>query len=89
MTEPHIFEIDRIVLRGLNVAPHRAERIRALVEMELERQMDGGFLDGLAGGERSRLEAGRLRLGDAQSDRQLAAGVAESIVRALRVYGGR
>lgn len=89
MTEQNAVEIDRIVLRGLDVAPHRAERIRALVEMELQRWLEGGFLDGLARGERYRLEAGRLRLGDAPSEGQLAAGVAESIMQALRVYGGR
>jgi hypothetical protein len=88
MTEPHIIEIDRIVLRGLDLPPHRAERIRALVEVELERRLDGGFLDGLAGGERSRLEAGRLRLVETQSEGQLAARVAGKIVQALK-NGGR
>lgn len=83
MTESHIIEIDKIVIRGLDLPPHRAERIRALLEAELKRQLEGGLLDGLAGGERPRIEAGRMRLGEMQSDSSLATLVAGRIVQAL------
>jgi hypothetical protein len=82
MTKAHIVEIDRLVLRGLDITPERAEQIRALLEMEMGRQLEGGLAEDLAGGER--LDATPVRLGESQSDGQLAAGVAKSIVQALR-----
>jgi hypothetical protein len=88
VTVSHTLDIDRIVLRGQNVTPDRVDRIRALLEMELQRQLEGGLFDDLDGGEMSRIEVPPMHLADLpQSDGRLVSEVAESIASALRNRG--
>jgi hypothetical protein len=81
----HSVEIDRIVLTDLDVTPDRAERIRALVEVELQRLLEqGGWPDGLAAGEVDHLEAPALHLAEPHNDSRLANGLAQSIAQTVR-----
>ena len=92
MTEQNIVEIDRIVLRGLDVAPHRAERIRALVEVELELQlMKGNIINGLEESDLSNIKAPHVRLAEPQRAGCLARQLARSITQVpkKRTRGGR
>lgn len=83
-----VLTIDRIVLSDLGVAPERAERIRALVEVELQRLLERkGWPDGLAGGEVRHLDAPEVRLAKPHSDSHLAGNLAQSIARALQGAG--
>lgn len=86
MSEPvRSVEIERIRLTGLRVAPERAERVRARVEAELQRLLErGGWLEGLVGGEVSRLDAPTLHVGEPHSDGDLASGLARSVFQTLR-----
>jgi hypothetical protein len=78
-------EINRITLTGLQVTPERAERIRAMVALELQRLLERGRLpEDLASGEVSHLNAPTMHVGRPHSDGQLADGLARSIVRSLR-----
>ena len=82
-------EIDRIVLTGLDVTPDRAERIRALMGVELQRILEsGGRLEGLAGGEVRRLDAPAVHVADLRSDGRIASGLARSIAQAVRGVKG-
>jgi hypothetical protein len=86
MSEPvHTVEIDRIGLTGLEVTPERAGRIRAMVEAELQRLLtQEGWLEGLVGGEVSRLDAPTRQVDRPHSDAHLANGLARSIAQTLR-----
>jgi hypothetical protein len=85
MTEQNTVEIDRIVLRGLDVAPHRAEYIRALVEMELQHQlMKSNMINGLEERDVSHMEAQPVRLVQPQHEGCLSKQVAQSIMQALK-----
>ena len=85
MSEPvHTVEIDRIRLTGLEVMPEHAERIRAMVEGELQRLLErGSWPEGMVGGEVTRLEAPTMHMDRPHSESHLASGVARSIVRTL------
>jgi hypothetical protein len=79
-------EIDRIVLRGMEMTPGRAEGLRIMVESELSRILiDEGMAEGLAGGETTRLQAEPVEW--TGSDHLLARGLAESIAGGLRETG--
>ena len=81
-------DIDRIRLTGLEVTPERAERIRAMVEVELQRLLKRQrWPDDLAGGEASRLDAPPMHLDVLHSDSHLANNLARSIVQTLRSAG--
>ncbi len=86
MSDPiRTVEIDRIRLTGLEVTPERAERIRGLVEVELQRQLGRErWPEGLAGGEVSRLDAPTMDVDRLHSDGHLASGLARSIAQTLR-----
>jgi hypothetical protein len=81
----HTIEIDRIILTDLGVTPQRAERIRALVEAELQRLLaQEGWPEGLAGGEVDHLDAPTMHLAQPHSDVRLASGLAQSIAQTVR-----
>ena len=81
----HTIEIDRIVLTDLGVTPERAERLPALVEVELQRLLaQDGWPDGLASGEVNHLEAPPMHLAQPQTDSRLANGLAQSIAQTVR-----
>jgi hypothetical protein len=81
----HSVEIERIRLTGLDVTPERAERVRGLVEVELQRLLERQtWHEGLASGEVSRLDAATMDVGGSHSDSHLANGLAQSIFRTLR-----
>jgi len=87
MSDPvHSVEIDRIRLTGLEVTPERAERVRAMVEAELQRLLtQDGWPEGSAGGEEvSRLDAPTMHVDRPHSDDHLANGLAWSIAQTLR-----
>lgn len=85
MTEQNTVEIDRIVLRGLDIAPHCAERISELVEMELQHQlMMSNMINGLEESDLSHMEAQPVRLIQPQRDGCLSKQVARSITQALK-----
>jgi len=81
----HSVEIDRIRLTGLKITPERAERVRGLVEAELQRLLErGGWPESLASGEVSRLSAPTWHVDIPHSDSHLANGLAQSIAQTLR-----
>ena len=86
MSDPaHTVEIDRIVLTDLDVTPDRAERIRALVEAELQHLLaQDGWPDDLAGGEVHHLDAPTMHVAEPHSDSRLASGLAQSIAQTVR-----
>jgi hypothetical protein len=76
-------EIDRIVLEGLDLSPGEAERLRGAIEAALGRTLAGEEgLQGPAGGDIARLDAGVIRLDGSNS--ALADGAARRIAGALR-----
>ena len=89
MSDPvHSVEIDRIRLTGLEVTPERAERVRAMVEAELQRLLtQDGWPEGSAGGEVSRLDAPMMHVGTPHNDTHLASCLAHSIARILQGAG--
>jgi hypothetical protein len=89
MSDPvHSMEIDRIRLIGLEVPPERAERVRAMVEMELQRLLERGrWSEGLAGGEVSHLDAPTMHVDSLHSDNRLANGIARSVAQTLHDVG--
>ena len=89
MSDPiRTVEIDRIRLTGLEVRPERAERIRELVEVELQRLLERErWPDGLSGGEASRLDAPTMPVDKSDSDAHLANGLARSIAQSLHAIG--
>ena len=89
VSEPvHSVEIDGIRLTGLDVAPERAERVRAMVEAELQRLLvQERGPETLVGGEVSRLDAPTIHVNRPDSDGDLANGLAHSIARTLRDVG--
>jgi len=83
-----MLRIDRIVLTDLGVTPERAEHIRELVEVELQRLLErDGWPDGLAGGEVPHLDAPTMHVAEPHSDSRLAGGLARSIAQALHGAG--
>jgi len=86
MSDPaHSVEIERIRLTGLDVTPQRAERVRAMVEVELQRLLErGGWPEGLAGGEVSRLDAPTMHVDESRGDSHLANGLAQSVFQTMR-----
>ena len=71
------------------ISPVRAERIRALVEVELQRRLErGGWLDDLSAGEVSHFEAPAMQVDRSDGDDPLAHGLAKSIAHAVRVVKG-
>jgi hypothetical protein len=84
----HTIEIDRIVLTDLGITSERAERIRTLVEVELQHLLAReGMVDGLAGSDVPDLQVSTLHLPGHNNDRRLAGGLARSITQALRGGG--
>ncbi len=78
-------EIGRLVLSGLAVTPDRAERIRALLEVELGCRLEQeGWPDGLLDSDLSHLAAPTMHLAAPHSDRQVASSLAQRIVQSLR-----
>jgi hypothetical protein len=90
MRDPaHTIEIDRIILTDLGVTPDRAERLRALVEMELQRLLaQDGWPDGLANSEVGHLDALPVHLAGPHSDSRLASGLAQNITQTLQSMKG-
>lgn len=81
----HTVDIERIVLTDLDVTPDRAERLRALVEAELQRLLvQDGWLEGLASREVDHLQAPPMHLAQPLSDSRLVSGLAQSIAQTVR-----
>ena len=81
----HRVEIERIVLNDLDVTPDRAERIRALVEIELQRALaQGDWPDGLEGSDVCHLDAPAIHVAEPHADGHLAGDVAHSIAQTVR-----
>lgn len=81
----HALEIERIVLTDLALTPARTERIRTLVEAELQRRLErGGWLDDLTAGDVRHLEAPAMRVDPSDGDGPFAHGLAKSISHAVR-----
>jgi hypothetical protein len=87
MSRPaHVIDIDRLVLTDLDVTPERAERIRALVEVELQRLLvRDGVADGLNEDDVPYLQTPALPLARHNSDQELAGGLAQRVAQALNV----
>jgi hypothetical protein len=84
-----IITIDRLVLTGLGVTREQAERVRSLLETELQRSLAGGRgSENLAAGVVSHLEAPPLELPRPYSDEGLAYGLAQSLSQSLRQVKG-
>lgn len=81
-------DIDRIILTGLEVTPDRAEHIRTLVEMGLQRQLQReGLPQVMAGGQVESLLAPEMHLAEPHSDSSLAGALRKNISHALRNAG--
>jgi hypothetical protein len=81
-------EVERLILRGLNMTPERGERLRALVEAELQKKMAQEVLpESLIGGELSEQDRRSIDLPDFNDDRWLASSVAERIAEGLHRDG--
>ena len=89
MNDPvRTIDIDRIRLTGLEVTPERAERIRALIEVELQHRLERErWPEGLAGGEVSRLDTPAMHVDRPHSDTHLANSLAQSIAQTLQGAG--
>lgn len=89
VSEPkHRVKIERIRLTGLDVAPERADHVREMIEVELQRLLtQERGPETLVGGEVSRLDAPAIHVNRPHSDGQLAKGLAHSIARTLRGTG--
>lgn len=89
MSRPaHRIDIDRLILTDLGVTSERAEHIRALVEVELQRLLAReGVADGLAGGDLPYLQTPALPLAAHSSDQHLAGGLAQRVAQALNGVG--
>jgi hypothetical protein len=80
----HSIEIDRIVLSGIELKQDRAERIRTMVEIELQRMLEReGLSESLVGKEVSRLEMPEIYLTKPYDEEEIASCLAMSIYRAL------
>jgi hypothetical protein len=87
----HLVEIERVVLTGFDVAPYRAERIRALIERNLQDLLQQGRWpepDGLKSSEVSRLQGPQMHLSQPENDVHLASGVAASIAETINGLNG-
>lgn len=83
-------EIDRIILTNLNVAPERAEHIRALIEMELQRRLErGGLPEGLRNTDIIHIQKASMMLTKPQSDALLANDLAQRILQSLHKINGQ
>jgi hypothetical protein len=82
----HIVEVDRIVLEGLDVRPQRAERVRALIEAELQRRLEQEKLpERVASGDVSLAAIPALDIAlSALSDQEVADLLVERIIELLR-----
>jgi hypothetical protein len=81
-------DIDRILLNDLDVTPDRVERIRDMVEVELQCLLDKeGLGDCLTSIDVTSLSAPMFQLSGSKSDSHVANSVAQCVVRALRNIG--
>lgn len=89
MSEPHYtLQIDRLVLRGLDLSSSQAERLGEEVADELQALLSQGQdLAGLGGGEIYYVSAPGVRLTGLSGGRQLAGDVARSLAGALAGIG--
>lgn len=78
-------DIDRIVLTDFDLPPERAERIKGLVKLELQRMLEQeGLADGLVNSEVSDLGVPMIHPAELQSDTHLACTLAQRVASALR-----
>ncbi len=76
--------IDRIILNDMGITPDRAEGIRAMVEVELQRLLEQeGIRDNLESGEFSQLSTPEMYITESQSDLNLAGSLAQRIAQAI------
>jgi|LAHT01.1.fsa_nt_gb CheY-like chemotaxis protein len=80
----HTIEIDSIVLSGIDLKQDRAERIRTMMEIELQRLLERkGLSESLVGEEISRLEMPEIYLTKPYDEEEIASCLAMSIYQAL------
>jgi hypothetical protein len=80
----HTIEIDRIVLSGIELNQDRAERIRTLIEIELQRLLEReGLSESLVEEEISRLEMPEIYLTKPYDEEEIASCLAMSIFQGL------
>ncbi len=80
----HTIEIDSIVLSGIDLKQDRAERIRTMVEIELQRLLERkGLSESLVGEEISRLDMPEIYLTKPYDEEEIASCLAMSIYQAL------
>lgn len=78
-------DIDNIVIDDLEISPNRAERIRELVRIELERILEREGLSGRGtNGRLSSIAAPALGPSDLTNDTTLARGIALRIARSIQ-----
>lgn len=77
-------DIERIILTGFDLTPDRAERIRAMVERDLQHLLESeGVPDSLTSRDIANLSATTLDLAATQDDVYLANSLAQSIFRVI------
>lgn len=80
-------DIDRIVLTDVDVVPDRAERIREMIEVELQCLLERqGLSDSMVSRRVSYLSAPTLEVTETPSDDQFAIKLAQSITHAMRNF---
>lgn len=77
-------DIERIVLSDLDVTPARAERIRAMIELELQHLLERQGLPAERGVNIANMSTPALHLTEIQNDLHVARSLAQSITQALR-----
>lgn len=83
-----LVNIDSIVLTDLDLAPERAERIKQLLQQELQRMLEQeGSPGGMIGSEVSNLSGLVISLDRIDSDFKIATRLSESICQVLRSAG--
>jgi hypothetical protein len=76
--------VDRLVVTGAAVTPERAERLRALVELEVRQRLAHEGLPGdLHDASVLRVQAPEVTLAEPEGDATAATAIAERILRAL------
>ena len=80
--------IDRIILDNLDVTADRTQRIRGMIEMELQRMLEiEGINDAIHDSDISHLDTTALNINGPMSDNLLASNIAQRIACALRDLG--
>lgn len=83
----YIIDIDRFVLTDMALTPAEAERLRVQVADALQRLLQGGWPEDLAGSEIAHVDAPTIHLNDLTGNSPTANDLAQSIIQALQDGG--